>query len=381
MAADLDRRIGFARWRSDLPSGGNRYDDELAAGLRALGWDLREYDVTGSWPLPDDHDRQHLVELLGLEQRWLMGNIVAAAVPTVITAATAAGRDVVVMLHYFPADDPSIPPADRRQLAVSDAAAVWAASTVLVTSSWAAREVAARYGRQDAVVAVPGVVPAPLAPGTAGPGRAPVLLWLARLTPTKDPLTFVDALAQLQDLDWTARLVGPDTVDEALSRRVAERITGAGMDGRVTLMGSREGVALESVWAGTDLLVHTSRHETYGMVVSEALARGIASVVVSGTGAVEAQAGAGAAFPAGDAEALAEILRDWLTNERTRQRWRRDALKRRAHLPTWDDTAQMVSSVLSPPLLLGRQQRQHPSLDELDDRVGDQGDQGDDHHR
>src|SRR5699024_4359612 len=39
------QRVGFARWRSDVASGGNRYDDELAAGLRALGLDLCEYAV------------------------------------------------------------------------------------------------------------------------------------------------------------------------------------------------------------------------------------------------------------------------------------------------------------------------------------------------
>ena len=351
MTAEPHRRLGFARWRSDLPSGGNRYDDELAAGLRALGWDLHEYDVAGSWPLPTDQDRQHLAQLLDHEDTWLLGNIVAAGAAGLIRAATTAGRRVMVMVHYFPADDPSLPPTDRQRLGLSDAAAVRAASQVLVTSTWAGEQVASRYDRHDAVVALPGVSAAAIAPGPgpAATGRAPRLLWLARLTPSKDPLTLVEALARLQDLDWTARLVGPDTVDEALTVRVADRITRSGLADRVTLSGSVVGEALEEVWADTDLLVHTSRHETYGMVVSEALSHGIASVVVSGTGAVEAQAGAGATFPAGDVEALAAVLRDWLTDEATRQRWRRQALRRRAQLPTWQDTARIVSAALDRP--------------------------------
>ena len=53
------RRLGFARWISDVPSGGNRYDDELAAGLRGLGVDVHEYAVVGPWPVPDEAAPPH----------------------------------------------------------------------------------------------------------------------------------------------------------------------------------------------------------------------------------------------------------------------------------------------------------------------------------
>ena len=48
------------------------------------------------------------------------------------------------------------------------------------------------------------------------------------------------------------------------------------------------GQALDQKWDTADLLVLTSRIETYGLVVVEALARGIPAVVSAGTGAVEA---------------------------------------------------------------------------------------------
>ena len=339
-------RVGFARWRSELASGGNRYDDELAAVLPSMGPDLREYRVTGSWPLPEPHERQRFTELLAAEQDWLVDNIVASAAPEAIRAATRAGRRVTILVHYFPADDPALPPADRERLASTEAEAITAASTVVVSSAWAADEIASRYGRDDAVVAVPGVDPAALAPGSLPNGQPPMLLWLSRLTRTKDPLTFVEALGLLQDLDWMARLVGPDTVDEDLSRTVRDRIAHAGLAARVEVLGPRAGEALESVWRQTDLLVHTSRAETYGMVVSEALAHGIPSIVPSGTGAVEAQQ-VGETFPPGDARALADALRAWLTDPQLRQRWRTEAADRRAYVPTWQATARIVASALA----------------------------------
>lgn len=339
------RRVGFARWRSDLPSGGNRYDDELVTGLRGLGLDLRDYEVTGPWPLPARRDRERLASLLTAERDWLVDNIVGSAAPGAIRAAAGAGARVTLLMHYFPSDDPGLSAPERERLAATEAEAVSAARRIVVPSAWAAGEVFGRYGRDDAIVAVPGVDPAPLAAGSS-PGGDPVLLWLARLTPTKDPLTFVEALSRLRDLRWTARLVGPDTVDDELSRQVKRRIAEAGLTGRVEVAGPRDGAALESVWAGTDLLVHTSRAETYGMVVSEALARGIPSIVPSGTGAVEAQ-GVGAVFPAGDTDRLADALRSWLTDPPLRNRWRAEAASLSVHRPTWQDTAGIVASALA----------------------------------
>ena len=60
-----------------------------------------------------------------------------------------------------------------------------------------------------------------------------------------------------------------------------------GFGRRVRLTGRLTGSALAEVWAATDLLVSTSRVETYGLVVAEALAHGIPAVVPAGTGAVE----------------------------------------------------------------------------------------------
>ena len=339
------RRLGFARWISAVPSGGNRYDDELAAGLRALGVDVPEYAVPGPWPMTDQAARRRLAELLRNEQDWLMDNILAAGAPEAIAAARAAGRRVTVLVHYFPADELGWTPAERDRLVAAERKAIIAASAVVATSAWTAGEVEVRYGRSDAVVAVPGVTPAPLARGSSGTGP-PRLLWLARLTRTKDPLTLVDALVRLVDLDWVAELVGPDRLDTDLTREVRDRLATVALSDRIKQPGPRTGTDLERRWAATDLLVLTSRVEPYGMVVTEALARGIPSIVPADTGAVEAQR-VGAAFPAGDADALADVLRRWLTDRGLRRRWREAAVRERSTLPAWRATAETVLATLT----------------------------------
>ena len=338
-------RIGFIRWTSASASGGNRYDDALAAGLRELGINLREHEVTGSWPLPTASDRAPFGELLNAEEHWLVPNIVATGAPEQINAALQAGRRITLLMHYFPEDDIGLPQPAREQLGQVEAQLAHTVTRVVVTSQWAAAEVASRYGRDDAVVAQPGVEPAEIAPGRASAGEPPILLWLGRISTAKDPMTFVQALAQVRDLEFTARLVGPGETSD-FAQTIRERIEQAGLADRVHLLGQQHDRELEHTWAATDLLMHSSPQETYGMVVAEALAHGIASIVAAGTGAVEAQQRVGATFPPGDASALAAELRRWLTDEHLRNRWRRAAIAAREHRQTWADTARAVASNL-----------------------------------
>ena len=344
------RRLGFARWISAVPSGGNRYDDELAAGLRALGIDVREYAVPGRWPRVDHAARRPLGELLLGERDWLVDNILAAGAPEAIAAAEVAGRHVTVLVHYFPADEIGWTRTERDRLATAEGEALTAAAGTIATSGWTAAQLRARYTVAGATVAVPGVAAAPRSPGTA-PDRPPRLLWLGRITRTKDPLTLVSALARVGDLRWTARVIGADTVDPPYTRLLRAEIERSGLTGRVAQLGPRTGAELAVEWAAGHLLISTSRVEPYGMVVTEALARGIPSVVPAGTGAVEAQRtglsdpearAAGDTFPPGDADALAAVVRGWLTDRRRQRQWREAAIEQRLRLPTWRATAATV---------------------------------------
>jgi len=98
-----------------------------------------------------------------------------------------------------------------------------------------------------------------------------------------------------------------------------------------------------------------SRTETYGLVIGEALARGIPAVVPAGTGAVEAlhqgmtshsDAVPGTTVPPADPQSLAALLRSWLTDAPLRHAWRQAALAQRDTLPGWQQTAAAVLAYL-----------------------------------
>jgi glycosyltransferase involved in cell wall biosynthesis len=135
-------------------------------------------------------------------------------------------------------------------------------------------------------------------------------------------------------------VVGPLKVDPDYAARVLRAA-----DDRVRVRGPLRGPDLAAVWARIDLLVHAARSETYGLVVAEALAHGVPSLVPSGTGAEEALGhwGAGAAY---EPDRMAEWLTRWRGDPGLRSRWRAAARNAREHLPGWERTAERVRSVL-----------------------------------
>jgi glycosyltransferase involved in cell wall biosynthesis len=167
---------------------------------------------------------------------------------------------------------------------------------------------------------------------------------VAAVIPRKGQDVLVEALALCDDLDWTCVCVG------SLDR--APAFAGPLAGGRVRFAGTRAGAELDRSYADADLLVLPSRAETYGMVVTEALARGVPVLGTAVDGVPEALGTApdgrlpGGLIAPDDPGALARALRSWLTDAGLRENWRSAARARRDTLLGWDDTTRRVSDVL-----------------------------------
>ncbi|MFD1826753.1 MULTISPECIES: glycosyltransferase family 4 protein [Mumia] len=312
------------------PSGGNVYDRRLAGALEAGGWSLREHPVRAPLgevlaSIPDGS----LVLTDGLVTRG------AGAV----VGANASRLHVVVLLH-----EPIGPDGDERAVLASAAA-------VVTTSQWTADRITNVYGLapQHLHVAWPGVDESLAHRGTEDGGR---LLCVGAVSAAKGQHDLVDALGSLTDLAWGCRMVGSRDVEPPYSRAVMRRSGELGLGGRVTWTGPLRGDRLAAEYASADLLVLPSRAESYGMVVTEALARAV-PVVAASVGGVEEALGCtadgaapGLVVDAANPVALAHALRSWLTDVGLRTWLRRHARARRDTLSTWDATAETVSTVL-----------------------------------
>lgn len=323
------------------PSGGNHYDRRLCRGLAERGWAVREHAVAGDWPRPDAAARAALAGVLAALPDGavvLVDGLVASATPDVL-APQADRLRLVVLVHMPLGDD-------------AEARALGAARAVVTTSGWTRDRLLDRYdlpaGRVH--VATPGVDPAPPASGTGTGGG---LLCVAAVTPTKGHDVLVRALALAADLPWTCTCAGSLTRDEDFVADLRGRLADTGLTERVRLVGPWTGDALDAAYDAADLLVLPSRFETYGMVVTEALARGIPVLGTATGGLPEALGRApdgelpGLLVPPEDPPALAGALRRWLGDAALRDRLARAARDRRATLVTWSDTATRVATVLA----------------------------------
>jgi glycosyltransferase involved in cell wall biosynthesis len=331
------------------PSGGNAYDRRVWRGLAAASFTVHVHEVSGSWPWPDVPSYAALADALSrIPDRALVlvDGLVASPAPEVLVPE--ARRLRLVALVHMPLGEGTADDGARER----EGAALSAAAAILTTSAWARRVLLQLYSLPvDRVqVAEPGVDAAELAPGTATAGA---LLSVAAVIPGKGHDVLLDALATLTDLRWQCLCVGSLERDPIFVERLHRRIVAGGMDGRVRFSGPQAGAELAVSYGAADVLVLPSRAETYGMVVAEALARGL-PVVAADVGGVTEALGRGAdgvrpglLVPPGDAAALGHALRAWLEDTDLRRRLRRAARQRRESLAGWSTTISVVADVIA----------------------------------
>ncbi|MFN8108578.1 MAG: glycosyltransferase family 4 protein [Thermoleophilia bacterium] len=332
------------------PSGGNVYDRRVCRGLAGLGWSVHEHAVPGGWPHPDAAAHAALGDALaGIPEDAvvLVDGIIASTAPEHLTAHAHRVRPVVLM--HMPLGDGgegTAPDAARRE-----AATLAAAAAVITTSAFTRRRLLDRYGlpAHRVHVARPGTDAAPLARGSTGGG---VLLCVAAVTRGKGHDVLLEALATVADLPWTCVCAGSLGRDPQFVAHLRARGCELGLDHRVDFAGPHTGRELRRRYAAADLVVLASRAETFGMVLTEALAHGV-PVLATRVGGVTEAVGHGAdgtvpglLVPPGDPAALGAALRRWLCDASLRGRLRRAARQRRASLAGWPATVSVLDHVL-----------------------------------
>ena len=334
------------------PSGGNTYDRRICTGLTELGWSVRLHTVPGPRPGPDAQAPAALAETLdGVPDGSVvvLDGLVASWAPEVVVRATTRLR-VTVLVHTPLAalvDEDVAEAAHRSELAVLSAAAA-----VLTTSAWTRRWLLDRHDLDPGHVhmARAGADTADLAAGTNTGGQ---LLCVAAVVPGKGHDQLVQALGQLTDLPWQCTFVGALHLDRPFVQRVMREAQEAGIADRLRLTGPLGEDDLDALYAAADAVLLASRFETYGLVVTEALARGLPVVAARVGGVAEALGQApdgtlpGLLVPAGDAQAFAGAVRRWLCDAELRTGLRRSAHERRLLLAPWSVTARRVADVLA----------------------------------
>ena len=331
-----------------LPTGGYGYDRRLLREWREAGVDARHLALPGGFPDPDAAEIAETRRLLRAQPAdavLLVDGLAHGAFPADLAAEF--GKRIVALVHHPLAHETGIAPARAAELRASETTALRHARAILVTSETTRRLLAAEYGvpADKVTVAEPGVDAAERATGSAQ-GEPTRLLAVGSIVPRKGYDVLVEALASLRDGRWSLTVIGAPDRAPATTDALRTQIREAGLADRITLAGAVDDAALARAYDGADLFVLPSLFEGYGMVLTEALARGLPIVCTTGGAAAEtAPDDAALKVPPGDAAPLAKALARMI-DDRATHRAMADAAWAAAHdLPRWPRTAGIVSEL------------------------------------
>ncbi|WP_405780804.1 glycosyltransferase [Streptomyces sp. NBC_00859] len=173
------------------------------------------------------------------------------------------------------------------------------------------------------VLSIPNSVPEP--PVAPSDGSGTTVVAAGRLAPEKQYHVLVDAFADVvaQRPDWTLRIYGGGSERQKLR----ERIDARGLHNRINLMGPHS--PIEPEWAKGAIAVSTSRHESFGMTLVEAMRCGLPVVSTDcdyGPREIIEDGVDGLLVPVGDSAAVAAALLKLIADEELRHRMSAAAL-------------------------------------------------------
>ncbi len=334
--------------RLDQLTGGYLYDARMISELRRLKRPVTVHELPGRFPVTDTTARQALESTL-------------AALPngaTVVVDGLALGGmpggvgdhhrrlRILALVHHPLADETGLDPATRGLLRKRETRALQQVRGVVVTSPFTARRLESMVPSLPPVRAVePGTDPAEAVP--ARPETVGNLLCVATLCPRKAQHVLVEALSGLSGLDWHCRMIGSQEREPGYADFLNERIRELELEGRIELAGERGPEEIRKAWQQAGLAVLPSRYEGYGMVITEALARGLPVVTTTGGALVDTlPADAGLAVAPDDVQGLRDALARWLTEPDLREQLRQGAARARETLPGWSRAGRDFSRAL-----------------------------------
>jgi glycosyltransferase involved in cell wall biosynthesis len=329
-----------------LPTGGYAYDRRVLAALPAAGVAAELLELPGGYPSPSRAELEATARALAAvpaDDVLLIDGLAYGAMPAAVVAAARA--PIVALCHHPLGHEAGLDAERRAALLASEKAALALARAVVVTSATTAETLVGEFGvpRERLVIAEPGT----------DPGHRTVLppecrlLAVGSIVPRKGYDVLVEALARLPaSPDWSLTIVGAER-DTATAEALRSRIAAHGLGQRITLAGAVDTATLDELYAGHSLFVLASHYEGYGMVLAEAMARGLPIVTTTGgAAAATVPDGAGLKVPPGDPTALAEALAAVITEPSLRARLAEASWRAGATLPRWSDTARIIADVI-----------------------------------
>ena len=321
----------------DTVSGGYEYDRRIIAGLRAAGHTAQVIELAGTHPRADDAAREAATAAwagIAGESRPIVDGLCLpafAGLDSVLGARAAVG-----LIHHPTSFETGFSESERAALLATEKHLLGSLSRVIVTSEPTAECLVRDFDvvRDRIRVVVPGTDDAPRSAGAADATCR--ILSIGALVPRKGHDVLLRALARLFDLDWHLTIVGSADRDPVHARALSALSEELGIAQHVQFAGEISDAARAALWREADLFALATHWEGYGMVIAEALKRGVPVVVTAGGAAGSlVTPEAGAVVPVGDHTNVSKALRRLIFDRTLRRGLAEAAWQVGQTLPGW----------------------------------------------
>lgn len=331
-----------------IRTGGYNYDRKIIEGLRARGTAVELVELGGHYPDASEEDRAAAGRLFASipdGTPTIVDGLAFGALPEIAEKEQARLR-LVALVHHPLADEAGLSKSTRARLIESEMRALRRACGIIVTSAYTKRRLA-EYGvaPERVSVVMPGTDEAAIAKGSGGEGLS--ILCPASYIPRKGHADLFHALSGLENLSWRLLCVGEKSLAPDHFASLCALCVSLGLSDRIEMRNQVADAELNRLYAVSDLVALASLYEGFGMVVTEALMRGLPVVTTTGGALADTlPAGAGLASAPGDIDALRENLRIVLTDRAAYARLREGARAARDALPRWSEAVAAFETAL-----------------------------------
>ena len=332
----------------NLPTGGYTYDRRVLALLPQFGVTARHLELPAGYPAPTGADLEATALAFADTPKGavlMVDGLAYGAMPgDVIRHAQCP---IIALVHHPLCLETGLTEARAAELRASEIAALALAQRVIVTSRTTARTLSDEFVVQPnkLTIAEPGTDSAPRAPGSSGTLQ---LLAVGSVVPRKGYDILVRALERVSTtIAWELTIAGATDRSPETTAALKAQIERSPHASRVRMIGGLSESALADVYARSEVLILSSLYEGYGMVLAEAMTRGLPIVCTTGGAAANTVPdGAGIKVPPGDETALTQAIDRVLRDAALRQRLADGSWAAGQALPRWEDTTAAIATVI-----------------------------------
>ena len=328
-------------------TGGYAYARQLFALLPQFGVAPHHLQLPGPFPFPTQDDLAATAQVfaqLHPNTTLMVDGLAYGALPGDVLDGIS--QRVIGLVHHPLALESGLTEGQKSHLKAAETLALAKADRVIATSPTTARLLQSNYNVPGGciTVAAPGTTQAARASGGSGSVN---LLAVGAVIPRKDYLGLIGALGQLQVTEWHLTIVGAVEHNTGYAQRVREAILASGLRSQIELVGEVSAEELDRHFTRANIFVMPSRYEGYGMVLTEAVARGL-PIVCTTAGAMAETVSDDVAVKVhpGDPSAFAKALEELLVDPGKRKQKADAAWEMARSLPTWENCAERVADVV-----------------------------------